>query len=236
MTIRMLGAGVLLALLAVAPLGGAAQPKAEPYKIGATLPLTGPLVFNLHESFVGAELAIDDLNRHGGVNGHRLQVVEEDSQGSPQAGVAAMRKLVQVDGVKVIYTMYTNVVTAQIPLADQVRVPFLTQIEVPGVVSKGQYGFDHASNGGITVPILREYWRAKHVKRVFAFLGNNAFGLGYSPLLKAAATAIGAEYGEAFLDLGESDFRGVVTRAKEFNPDVVLASAQGSAAETTVLR
>ena len=225
-----------VALFCVAPLGGAAQPTGEPYKIGATIPLTGPLVFNLHESYVGAEIAIDDINRHGGVNGHRLQVVQEDSQGSPQAGVAAMRKLVQVDGVKVLYTLYTNVVTAQIPLADQVRVPFVTQVEVPGVVSKGQYSFDHASNGGITVPILREYWRATHVKRVFAFLGNNAFGLGYSPLLKAAATAIGAEYAEAFLDLNESDFRGVVTRAKEFNPDVVLASAQGSAAETTVLR
>ncbi len=229
---------LLAALVATLPLAGGAQPSAKgaPYKIGATLPLTGPLVFNLRESYAGAEIAVDDINRAGGVKGHPLQVIQEDSQGSPQAGVAAMRKLVQVDGVKVVYTLYTNVVTAQIPLADQVHVPFVTQVEVPGVVSKGQYSFDHASNGGITVPILRDYWKAKHVKRVFAFLGNNAFGLGYSPLLKAAAQQIGAEYAEALLDLNESDFRGVVTRAKEFNPDVILATAQGGAAETTVLR
>lgn len=235
---RTFSIALFAALVATVPLAGGAQPNATgtPYKIGATVPLTGPLVFNLHESYAGAEIAVDDINRHGGVKGHPLQVIQEDSQGSPQAGVAAMRKLAQVDGVKVIYTLYTNVVTAQIPLADQIHVPFLTQVEVPGVVSKGQYSFDHASNGGITVPILRDYWRAKHVKRVFAFLGNNAFGLGYSPLLKAAAAAIGADYAEAFLDLNESDFRGVVTRAKEFNPDVILASAQGSAAETTVLR
>jgi branched-chain amino acid transport system substrate-binding protein len=233
---RRVGAAALLALLALAPLGGTAQSKGAPYTIGATIPLTGPLVFNLHESYAGAEIAIDDINRAGGVNGHPLRVIQEDSQGSPQAGVAAFRKLVQVDGVKVVYTLYTNVVTAQIPLADQLHVPFVTQVEVPGVVSKGQYSFDHASNGGITVPLLREYWKAKHVKRIFAFLGNNAFGLGYSPVLKAAAQHIGAEYAEAFLDLGESDFRGVVARAKDFNPDVILATAQGSAAETTVLR
>jgi len=147
-----------------------------------------------------------------------------------------MRKLVQVDGVKVVYTLYTNVVTRAIPLADQVHVPFVTQVEVPGVVSKGNIASITPRTAGSPVPILREYWRAKHVKRVFAFLGNNAFGLGYSPLLKAAAQQIGAEYAEAFLDLSESDFRGVVTRAKDFNPDVILATAQGSAAETTVLR
>jgi branched-chain amino acid transport system substrate-binding protein len=235
MTIRTAFVAPLLALVAALPLAGAAQSNA-PYRIGATIPLTGPLVLSVAESYVGAQIAIDDINRHGGVKGHPLQIVQEDSQGSPQAGVAAMRKLVQVDGVKVVYTLYTNVVTAQIPLADQLRVPFLTMIEVPGVVSKGQYAFDHASNGGLTVPVLREYWRAKHVKRMFAFLGNNAFGQGYSTLLKAAAQAIGAEYAEAFLDLNETDFRGVVTRAKEFNPDVVLATAQGGAAETTVLR
>jgi branched-chain amino acid transport system substrate-binding protein len=230
-----------LALLAAAPavlrpFAARAQANREPYRIGASIPMTGPLVLSVKESFAGAELALEDINRRGGVNGHPLQLVAEDSQGSPQAGVAAMRKLVQVDGVKVMFTLYTNVVTAQIPLADQLKVPFMTMVEVPGVVSKGLYGFDHASNGGLTVPVLREYWRKTKVKRIFAFLGNNAFGQGYSALLKPAALAIGAEYSEAFLDLNETDFRGVVTRAKEFNPDVVLATAQGGAAETTVLR
>jgi branched-chain amino acid transport system substrate-binding protein len=213
-----------------------AQQRAEPYRIGATIPLTGPLVLSVQEAFAGAEIAVAELNRRGGVNGHRLEFVTEDTQGSPQAGVAAMRKLVQVDGVRVIFTLFTNVVTAQIPLAEQLRVPFIAMVEVPNLVSRAQYGFDHASNGGITVPLLREYWRATKVRRLFAFLGNNAFGQGYSTLLRPAAAAIGAEYAEAFLDLNNTDYRGVVTRAKDFNADAVLATAQGSAAETTVLR
>lgn len=222
--------------LAALPSLARAQTKAEPYKIGGTVPLTGPLASAIAEIIAAVQIAVADVNRAGGVKGRPLELDLEDTQGNPQGGVAAYRKLVQVDGVKLIWTVYTNVVTAQIPLADQLKVPFLTQVEVPGLLLKSQYGFNHASNGGLTVPVLREYWRARKVKRLFAFLGNNAFGQGYSGILKPAALAIGAEYAEAFIDLGDTDFRGVVARAKDFNPDAVLATAQGGAAETTVLR
>lgn len=218
------------------PLLARAQTKGDPLKIGATFPLTGPLAAVATEIYAGVDAALIDINRAGGIKGRPLEFVLEDTQGTPQGGIAAFRKLAQVDGVKAMYTVYTNVVTAQIPLADQLRIPFLTMIEVPGVVSKSQYGFNHASNGGLTIPVLRDYWRAKKVKRLFAFLGNNAFGQGYSALLKPAAQAIDAEYGEALIDLNETDFRGVVARAKDFTPDAILATAQGGPAETAVLR
>ena len=117
---------------------GAASPKPSlaPYKIGVTYPLTGPLASVSAEFFPGYEQAIDEINRAGGVKGHPLQLVVEDTQASPQAGLAAMRKLVQVDGVQAIASIFTNVVTAQIPLADEVKVPVLSPIEADGIVSE----------------------------------------------------------------------------------------------------
>src|SRR5580692_4265040 len=110
-----------------------AQP-ANPYKLGMTYPLTGPQAAIAAEYVPAVQLAIADVNRHGGVKGHPLQLVTEDSQGSPQAGVAAMRKLVQVDGVQAIMTIYTNVVTAQIPLAEQLKVPILAPVQSPDLM------------------------------------------------------------------------------------------------------
>lgn len=90
--------GTTSALLATGSTGALAQTR-EPYKIGMTWPLTGPLASSGLEYMPGAEVAVVHVNRAGGINGHPLQLDVEDSQGTPQGGVAAMRKLVQVDGV-----------------------------------------------------------------------------------------------------------------------------------------
>ena len=91
--------------------------RGNPYKIGLTYPLTGPLAQVTAEYIPAAQLAVDDVNRHGGVHGRPVQLDVEDTQATPQGGIAALRKLVEVDGVQAVMTIYTNVATAQIPLA-----------------------------------------------------------------------------------------------------------------------
>ncbi len=225
----------LAAAAAAAPLRGAAQTLA-PYKIGMTFPLTGPLASVSTEYVPGAQLAAADINRAGGVKGHPIQIVVEDTQSTPQGGVAAMRKLVQVDGVQAIITIYTNVVTAQMPLSDELHVPTLSNILTPGLVSRSQFSFVHQATMESVGPVLARYWRSQHVKRVFAFFSDNAFGQQFSPLARATAQAAGADYNPAFLDLTTSDYRGIAVRAKEFDPDVIFVAAQGGQAETTAIR
>src|SRR5580700_1656717 len=102
-------AASLGAAVTAGPLAAAAQAKLEPYKIGVTYPLTGPLAVNTPAVLAGAQLAVADINRSGGVKGHPLVLAVEDSLGNPQGGVTAMRKLVQVDGVQAIITIFTNI-------------------------------------------------------------------------------------------------------------------------------
>jgi branched-chain amino acid transport system substrate-binding protein len=215
---------------------GQTAPRGTPYKIGFTAPLTGPLATITAEYVPALELAVSEVNRRGGVKGHPLQLVTEDTQGTPQGGVAALRKLVQVDGVQAVVTVYTNVATAQIPLADQLHVPILAPVEGVGVMSAGQYSFAHAVTFPDIAPHFRDYWRSVKAKRIFAFLGNNGYGQSVAPVVRDAAKSTGAEYDQAFVDLNSTDFRGVAARAKEFNPDQVLITIQGSALETQVIR
>src|SRR6185437_13450857 len=99
--------GLLFALVLLAAQTAAAQAP-QPYKIGVTWPLTGPLASSGLQYLPGAEVAIQHINRKGGINGHPLQLIIEDTQATPQGGVAAMRKLVQVDGAQAILSIYTN--------------------------------------------------------------------------------------------------------------------------------
>lgn len=232
MVLRFAAAVLVAALLLTAP----ASSQQNAYRIGVTFPLTGPLVTLIAAARSGAEVAVDEINKSGGVKGHPLQLVFEDSLGTPEGGIAAMRKLVQVDGVQAIMTIFTNVVTAQIPLADQLKVPAISTIESPGILAKSQYSFAHTQTVGLEAPLLRDFWKQAGFKRVYAFLGNNAYGKAVEPTVRQVASEIGAQYDVAFFDLNQTDYRGVIAKAQDFKPDVLFVAAQGSTAETSMIR
>jgi branched-chain amino acid transport system substrate-binding protein len=212
-----------------------AQAKAT-YKIGVTWPLTGPVATFVGEVLKGGEVALEDINKAGGAGGRPIELVVEDTAGTPQGGVTAMRKLVQVDGVQAVISILTNVVTAQIPLAEQFKIPTLSQIETPDLLDKTSYCFAHAPTWGIIIPLIGKDWKTRGVKRVYGLMLNNALGLLEGPACRAAAAAVGAEYGEALLDAGSMDFRGVVERVRDFNADAVVIPGQGGAVELSALR
>jgi branched-chain amino acid transport system substrate-binding protein len=216
----------LAAAFGAATVPGLAQ-NPSPYKIGVTFPLTGPLASSSLLYIKGAEVAVEEINNAGGINGHPLQLAVEDSQGTPQAGIAAMRKLVQVDGVQAILTIYSNVVTAQIPLAEQVKVPFLCTVETDILRSKSPYGFQHAAVYANKQKLFVAYWRANRMKKIYGLVINNAAGPFMGGVAKAAAETVGAEYRESTFNDGESDYRGLVARVKEYAPDCVYIAELG---------
>jgi branched-chain amino acid transport system substrate-binding protein len=231
---RTLIASLTAAALPLPPALASAQ--ASTYKIGVTYPLTGPLAPSGRLTLLALEQSVEDINKAGGVKGHPLALDIEDTKSSPEGGVAAMRKLVQVDGCAAVVTIYTNVVTAQIPLADQLRVPTLSTVESPGLVSKSQFSFAHSQTIAEEAPLLHDYWKFRNYKRLYALYGNNALGLLIQPAVKEAALGDRMAYAESFFDLDATDFRGIAAKLKDFNPDAIFIAAQGSTAEQTMIK
>jgi branched-chain amino acid transport system substrate-binding protein len=232
---RSRAAAVLASSLALPPVAALAQ-GAAPYKIGVTWPLTGPFAAIGAEFLKGSQIAVEDVNAAGGVKGHRLQLLIEDSQGTPQGGVAAMRKLVQVDGVQAIQTIFTNVVTAQIPLADELKIPTLGSLEAPGLFAKSEYSFSHAPTWDKNLPLMAAYWKDHGIKRVYGLLANSSLGQLQSPALRAKVAELGGEYGESFLDPGSTDYRGVLERVRASNAQIVMLTGQGNLVEANAIK
>ncbi|MGF7160999.1 branched-chain amino acid transport system substrate-binding protein [Rhodoligotrophos appendicifer] len=84
--------------------------------IGMHSSLSGPVaVFGLAYQRA-AQLAIDEANAAGGVNGRQVELIVEDDRGDPGAGVAAVTKLMNRDEVFLIYGgPYTPVALAAYP-------------------------------------------------------------------------------------------------------------------------
>jgi branched-chain amino acid transport system substrate-binding protein len=227
--------GTIAAFPALAPLATRAQGN-SPYKIGVTYPLTGSLAPIAGELLEGAKLAVAEINAAGGVKGHPIQLVIEDTAGNPQGGVAAFRKVVQVDGVQAIMNIYTNVVTAQIPLAEELKIPAISTVESPGLFANSQYSFSHATTWGATVDLMTAYWKSHGVKRIYGLLTNSAIGQLQSAKMKTVVPEFGGEYGEALLDPGATDFRGAVARARDANAEVIMITGQGSTIEANAIK
>jgi branched-chain amino acid transport system substrate-binding protein len=228
------------ALLLAAPFVAAGTPglaqTPQVYKIGMTFPLTGPLAASGIQYVPAAQVAVNHINRMGGIHGHQLQIVAEDTAGTPQGGVTAMRKLVEVDGVQAIISIYTNVVTAQIPLATQLKVPFICPAQAPDLMNKSAYSFAHAETIPSTGDLYRKYWQKLHAKKIYQLVPSNAVGPYFSATIKNAVAAIGGQYAETVFNYGEGDYRGLVARVKEYNPDRVIIAVQGGIDDTTIIK
>jgi len=85
----------------------------------------------------------------------------------------------------------------------------------------------------VTISGLR---RDAHRLALAKELPNTAIAGYGSGLVKAAADRLGAAHEQALFKLGETDYRGLVTRAKAFDPDVILMWGHGTPDEGTIMQ
>lgn len=98
-------------------------------KIGEVLMLSGPAAFIGKSAYVGSKLAAEEINAAGGVNGRKLTMIYEDDGYVPARSVAAMRKLIDVDGVfAVTGTTGGSGVTAVMPVVEEAGVPTIVHV------------------------------------------------------------------------------------------------------------
>jgi len=96
-------------------------------KIGALLDTTGDLGPMGIRIMNGARLAVKEINEGGGVLGKEVELVEEDGKTDPGAGFDRVKKMVEIDGVKVIAgPMITGTSLLAIPYIKGQQVPVIS--------------------------------------------------------------------------------------------------------------
>ena len=105
----LLAAATLCAIVAAACVGGSEAPAStsaggadEPFRVGVMESLTGPGETYGTVSVQAKQMAADEINAAGGINGRLLELIVEDSKCSAQDAITAYNKLTDVDGVKII--------------------------------------------------------------------------------------------------------------------------------------
>jgi ABC-type branched-subunit amino acid transport system substrate-binding protein len=193
--------------------------------VGEFNPFTGPDAAFGPEMVGGCIPAIRLINADGGVMGHKMSCVQEDTRGDPADAVPAAQKMIATE---------TSLVGVLGPSSDEAlaTVPILDNAHVPMFVDTGQAAFDHTTDA--------YFWRitpADDVKgyamaiwahqagytRAAAVFGNDAGAQSDVPTLVSAFTGLGGTivYNKPFA-LDQSSYRSEVESILAAKPQVIF--------------
>ncbi len=206
--------------------GGAAQ--AATVKIGFNVPLTGFAAADGKSALTGAQLAVEQANAEGGIDGKMIELQVYDDQASPKESVPIATKLATQDQVNIaISGSYSGATRAAAGVFQANGIPYISAYAVhPGITRSGDFVFRTSFVGevqGRAGAKLAGDILGK--KRAVLITLKNDFGKSLAAGFKEAAgkfgVAIAAEYEYSIKD---RQFGPIVAKVKADDPEVIYAS------------
>ena len=215
-------AAVVVAVVVVLVIFVQDGPKQSSYKIGAILPLTGRAAILGQNVRNGMQMAIDDVNAAGGINGRMLEIEFGDSRNDPKEGVSLMNKFTSVDGLPVVVSAMTPITAPLIPIAERNKtVLFATMVSSPEFAKKSEFLFRCFTRAGTEVPPLAKLAYGKlGMRKIISLFVDDDFGKGYSERFKIEFEKLGGKMIDQLpYTRGSSNFRNTIAKLKSLEAD-----------------
>lgn len=191
-------------------------------KIGMCAPVTGPAAESGGYAIKGARLALEAVNKAGGILGKQGELIVEDDQTTNPGIVLAFSKLAaQSDIVGFLGSIRSTQVHAMAPDVIKLGKPVMIGGTDPNLTHMGnQWLFRCRPNDSYSGRVIAEYGVSTLAKKKWAVLhSTDAFGTAGGKALTEALTKLGAP---PVLD------QGYANQSQDFTP-VVLAIKQSGA-------
>ena len=180
--------GILALVLVSVPVFAAST-----IKIGGLFAVTGPAAFLGEPERNTAKMVIDEINKAGGVKGHKLELVAYDTAGDATKAVQLATKLIKDDKVAAIVGPSTTGETmAVIPVAEKEQVPLIScsaGSKITDPVKK--WVFKTAQNDSLAVARIFEYLQKQKVSKVAILTVSDGFGSSGREQLRGQAAKFG---------------------------------------------
>ena len=223
-------AGAAFAAMMLPGLGQAA----EPVNIGILFGLTGSAAVSCQESLNSVKLAVEEINKAGGVLGRPIKLIVEDDEGRPNSAIQAANKLADVDKVPVVIGGYQS--STALPAGkvfNSKNVVFVVDATTNDLQNVGPYLFDTAGLADQAAALI-DFVKTDlpNAKKLAGLFENNPIGQDRSKVSEARAKQLGLEYVHAMLyEVGAKDFRAELTKLMASNPDAIVTDIYDKDAE-----
>ena len=214
-------------------------PTPEPFRIGVMESLTGPGETYGTVANQAKQLAVDEINAAGGVNGHMLELVVEDSKCNAQDAITAYNKLTDVDGVKIILgTSCSGAMLGAAPLAEKEGVVMFSGLATnPDIAEAGDYIFRTSMNDAqLGIDTGNLLW-ADGIRKLATFNETTDYAEGVRRESVAQFEKRGGEVvAEERYPSDVTDFRSQLTKLINASPDALHVAAQAEFAGGTIVK
>ncbi len=208
----------------------------EPIRIATLTPLTGaggpygPVMAKV------AAAIIEEVNAAGGVLGRKVQLVSEDDQTNPDAGVRAARKLIDVDKVSAIMGTWASAVTTAVaPLCWESKTFLCTVSGADSITQLPHQGYLVRTQPNTVLQVTRcgEFLLSLGARKTYTLVPQTPFAQRSIEILGEVTKKAGGTHGSQIYDDKKTTYRTEVDQAMRFAPDAIFCA--GYTPDTIVL-
>lgn len=198
----------------------------EPIRVGVFIDLTGATSSFGISTKNGIELAVEEINKSGGINGRRIYLIIEDDQGRPETAKYVVKKLIEEDKVHAILgeVASTNSLAAA-PVAQEAKIPMISPSSTNlRVTQVGNYIFRACFVDPLQGEAMANFALFELGAKKVAILRD--VQSDYSKGMAENFTQIFSKYnGKIISDQGfiqnDTDFKGQLIKIKQLKPDAI---------------
>jgi branched-chain amino acid transport system substrate-binding protein len=198
-------------------------------KIGALLPLTGAGSNYGKWERQGIDMAVEEINLKGGINGRPIKILFEDIQSDPKIAVNSFKRLITSDKIPCVLAGISSAVLAMAPIADEDHVVLMNSggisPKIPEVT--GNYVFSNIVDGSIEVKTMANYiFDSLGLKTISIFCLNSAAGTDAKDVfVKEYQSKGGIVKDIEYHDLNANDFRTQLLNLKNAGAEAIYLAS-----------
>jgi len=211
------------------PGGGASSSSGSTIPVGILHSLSGTMAISEVSVRDSELLAIDEINKAGGVLGKQLTPVIEDGASDWPTFAEKAQKLISTDHVAATFGGWTSASRkAMLPVFERNKALLYYPVQYEGLEASPYIFYTGATTNQQIIPGL-EYLKSKlHVKTLFLVGSDYVFPRTANKEIKAWAKANGMTIvGEEYSPLGNTDYATTVNKIKQAKPDAVFQTING---------
>ena len=200
--------------------------------IGVCTALTGAAPLNGERTKQGVTLAVEEINKAGGILGKQIKLAFEDDQATPNGAVNAVNKLMSLDITAQIGPHLSGNVMAVQAIVQKNQKPMLSGGTSPSLLNaKNPWFFriraSDAIVGKLAAKYLVENLKAKKVGIIF---DNDAYGTGAKDVAVAYLESVNIPVFAEGFNSGDKDMTGQLIKMKNNGVDALIIWAHDAEA------